>query len=190
VAAAVVASALAWSAYVSGRKGGSWKGITLGAVSGVLLGSIHPLLDLARAGEIGLGPYAIAFMFSLGLFFSTFIFNLYFINLPVEGAPVGLVDYFRGTFRQHALGAAGGILWCVGLLANFVSSSAPPEVRVAPALSRAIGESATLLSALWGLLVWKEYAGASTRVRLLLALMFTLFAAGLAVVSIAPLYPD
>jgi glucose uptake protein len=45
-----------------------------------------------------------------------------------------------------------------------------------------------MVSALWGVLVWKEFAGADTRARSLLVLMFALFLVGLALVSVAPLY--
>jgi glucose uptake protein len=45
-----------------------------------------------------------------------------------------------------------------------------------------------MVGALWGVLVWKEFAGGGSRVNRLLVLMFLLFVAGLGVVSIAPLY--
>jgi glucose uptake protein len=61
-------------------------------------------------------------------------------------------------------------------------------VQVGPAISYAIGQGATLISALWGLLVWKEFAGANSRVKALLAVMLLLFVAGLALLSLAPIY--
>src|SRR5208337_4842055 len=121
-------------------------------------------------------------------FVSTFIFNLYFLNLPVEGEPISMTFYLRGTARQHLLGLLGGIIWSTGAIANFVAASTPKEVQVGPAISYAIGQGATMVSALWGLLVWKEFAGASGKVKVLLALMLLLFLAGLIIVSIAPLY--
>jgi glucose uptake protein len=166
----------------------SMKGILLSLISGVLMGSFYPLVEMGKAGDTGLGPYAIAFVFSLGVLLSTFVFNLYFMNLPVQGEPVELLDYFRGTSKQHLLGVAGGMIWCAGTVANFVAASAPPEIQVGPAVSYAIGQGATAVSALWGLLVWKEFAGADTKVKSLLVLMFFLFLSGLALVSIAPLY--
>jgi hypothetical protein len=36
--------------------------------------------------------------------------------------------------------------------------------------------------------VWKEFAGATSQVRLLLVVMLILFAAGLGMVSVAPLF--
>jgi glucose uptake protein len=90
--------------------------------------------------------------------------------------------------RNHALGLLGGIIWCVGAITNFVAAAAPAEVTVGPAVSYALGQGATMISALWGLLVWKEFAGANARVRLLLTMMMVLFLAGLTMVSVAPLY--
>ncbi len=166
----------------------SWKGIVLSLASGVLMGSFYPLVELGKQGEWGLGPYAIAFIFALGVFSSTFVFNLFFMNVPVQGEPVEMLEYFKGTWKQHLLGLAGGIVWAVGTISNFVAASAPREVQVGPAVSYAMGQGATLISALWGLLVWKEFRGATGGVRLLLALMLALFAIGLTLVAVAPLY--
>jgi glucose uptake protein len=166
----------------------SFKGIFLSLASGLLMGSFYPLVEMGKAGDAGLGPYAIAFVFALGIFTSTFVFNLYFMNLPIQGEPVEILDYFRATLQQHLLGVAGGIIWATGTIANFVAASAPQEIQVGPAISYAIGQGATMVSALWGLLLWKEFAGARSRVKTMLVLMFLLFLSGLGLVSIAPLY--
>jgi glucose uptake protein len=179
----------------STRKKVSLKGVFLSLASGVLMGSFYPLVVMAKssdwggtAGENGLGPYAIGVVFALGVFFSTFVFNLFFMNLPVEGEPLELPDYFKGLPKQHLLGVAGGILWFSGTIANFVASSAPEAVQVGPAISLALGQGAAMVSALWGLLLWKEFAGADSRVKSLIFIMFVLFIAGLAMVSVAPLF--
>jgi glucose uptake protein len=164
----------------------SLKGVIIALVSGILMGSFYPLVEISRESEIGLGPYSVGFFFAIGVFFSTLVFNLYFMNLPVEGEPVSFVDYFRGsTLRNHSLGLLGGVLWCTGAVANFVAASS--SANVGPAVSYALGQGATLVSVLWGLLVWKEFRGAEMRVKLLLAFMILLFVAGLGMVSIAPL---
>jgi glucose uptake protein len=186
------------------RPKASWKGIILAVVSGILMGSFYPLVEMGKQGENGLGPYAIGFVFAVGIFLSTFAFNLFFMNLPVQGDPVEVRDYFRGTFRQHLLGLLGGAVWTVGTLSNFVVASATRPIAPAqaadplatgapllgPAISYALGQGATLISALWGLLVWKEFRGADLSVRLLITVMLVLFALGLALISIAPLYPQ
>jgi len=169
--------------------------VFLSLASGVLMGSFYPLVVMAKssewggtAGENGLGPYSIGVVFALGVFFSTFVFNLFFMNLPVEGEPLEFPDYFKGLPKQHLLGVVGGIIWCAGTIANFVGSSAPEAVQVGPAISLALGQGAAMVSALWGLLVWKEFDGADSRIKSLLFIMFFLFIAGLTMVSVAPLY--
>lgn len=170
------------------RKKASLKGIVIALAAGALMGCFFPLVVKGQEGDAGLGPYAIGVMFALGVFLSTFVFNLFFMNLPVEGQPVEFVQYFQGTVRQHALGILGGVVWCTGAISNFVAASAPPEVNVGPAISYAIGQGATMVSALWGLLVWKEFAGADTRTRALISIMLVLFVSGLAMLSVAPLF--
>src|SRR5437764_486765 len=64
------------------------KGIALSLLSGVLMGSFFPLVEMGKAGPLGLGPYSIGFVFAVGVFLSTFVFNLFFMNFPVEDAPV------------------------------------------------------------------------------------------------------
>jgi glucose uptake protein len=179
----------------STRKKVSLKGVFLSLASGVLMGSFYPLVVMSKsgewggtAGENGLGPYAIGVVFALGVFFSTFVFNLFFMNLPVQGEPLEFLDYFKGLPKQHLLGVAGGIVWCAGTIANFVGSSAPEAVQVGPAISLALGQGAAMVSALWGLVVWKEFEGADSRIKSLLFIMFVLFIAGLAMIAVAPLY--
>jgi glucose uptake protein len=172
----------------STRKPVPVKGIILSLVSGVLMGLFYPLVEKGKAGDFGLGPYAITVMFGLGVFLSTFVFNLFFMNLPVEGEPVEIGDYFDGNLKQHLLGIGGGAIWCIGAVCSFVAASAPESVHIGPAVSYAIGQGATMVSALWGILVWKEFAGADSRVKSLVVLMLVLFVAGLAMVSMAPLF--
>ncbi len=164
------------------------KGIVLSLVSGLLMGLFFPLVEKGKEGEVGLGPYAIAVVFALGVFLSTFVFNLFFMNLPVEGDPVEMRDYFTATPKQHLLGWLGGAIWLTGAVAAFAAASSPDQVHIGPAISYAMGQGATLISALWGLLLWKEFSGADMRVKMLAGAMLILFAAGLTMVSLAPLY--
>jgi glucose uptake protein len=193
VIAAIVVDAMAYRAHGSAagsKQKFSALGVVLSLISGVLMGSFYPLVELSKASDIGLGPYTVAVFFALGVILSTPIFNVYFMNLPVQGEPIGIGEYFRGRMRNHMLGLLGGMLWCVGAIANFVAASAPREVQVGPAVSYALGQGATLISVLWGLLVWKEFRGANARVKSLIAVMILLFVAGLSLVAVAPLYVE
>jgi glucose uptake protein len=201
IVAAIVVDALAYRALsvlrheemakagkaTSTRRPTPVKGIVLSLVAGVLMGLFFPLVAKGQDPDVGLGPYSIAVVFAFGVFVSTFVFNLFFMNLPVEGEPVELGEYFRGLPKQHLLGLAGGAIWMLGAIASFVPASPKSDVHVGPAISYAMGQGATLISALWGLLVWKEFHGADARIKMLLTLMLVLFACGLAMVSVAPL---
>ncbi len=167
------------------------KGILLSVIGGVLMGMFFPLVEIGKKGSNGsdgLGPYAIGFVFSVGVFLSTFVFNAHFMRKPVQGKPVRFRDYFRGTSLEHFWGIVGGIVWGIGTLSNFVAASAPKDLQVGPAISYALGQGSTMVGAFWGVVVWKEFAGGGSLVKRLIALMFLLFVIGLAVVSIAPLY--
>jgi glucose uptake protein len=170
----------------STRRPTSVKGIVLALVAGLLMGTFYPLVAKGQEGEIGLGPYSVGVVFAVGVFLSTFVFNLFFMNLPVEGEPVEILDYFKGRPSQHLLGLLGGAVWFTGAIASFVTASPKGDVQVGPAISYAMGQGATLISALWGILIWKEFKGADMRIKSLLALMLVLFASGLALVSLAP----
>jgi glucose uptake protein len=191
VIAAIIVDALAYREHTASMKGRirfSVKGLVISLISGVLMGSFYPLVEMSRASEIGLGPYTAAVFFGIGVLVTTFVYNLYFMNLPVQGDPVPFTDYFKGPGKYHLLGLLGGIIWCIGAISNFVAASAPPEVNVGPAMSYAMGQGATMISALWGLLVWKEFAGATPRVKTMLTVMLLLFLVGLGMVSVAPLF--
>ena len=77
-----------------------------------------------------------------------------------------------------------------GAITNFVAASAatPPDQQPGPAVSYALGQGATMISVLWGLLVWKEFRGANGQVWALLSIMMALFLAGLGMISVAPLH--
>lgn len=172
----------------------SWKGILLAAIGGPLAGLCLPLAEASREPDLGMGPYAAAFMFAGGIFVSTFVYNLFFMNLPVRGEPVELLEYFRQPKKSHLLPLLGGLLWAAGIVSYFVASSATaagavtaaPVPLLGPTTGHAVGLGAALLSALWGLLAWKERSGGPARARALAGLMLVLFAAALALMVFAP----
>lgn len=172
----------------SKRKTPAARGIVLSIISGVLMGLFYPVVEKGMGGELGLGPYAAALLFSIGVFLSTFVFNVFFMNVPLQGEPVRLKNYFLGRPRWHFLGIGGGIVWAIGAITNFAAASAPEEVNVGPAISLAIGQCATLITVLWGLLLWKEFAGTGAKVKRLVAAMLVLFAAGLLCLSLSPIF--
>jgi glucose uptake protein len=190
IVAAILVDAIAYRALAVSRSGvkaddeakreAAWKGIWLSIVAGILMGTFYPLVEIGKSGEKGLGPYAVAFVFGLGVLASVFVYNLYFLKFPIAGPRLRFTDYMKGNSWVHFLGIVGGMMWMIGSLSNFVAASV-----VGPAISYALGQGSTMVGALWGVLVWREFAGGGKRVNWLLALMFVLFITGLGVVSIA-----
>jgi glucose uptake protein len=193
ILAAIAAAAVAHTAHANAvaqnlgkkRARGAVKGVVVSLISGFLLGCSAPVIDLARQGDIGLGSYAIAAFFTGGMFFSTFVFNIYFMNLPVQGKAVEFSSYFNGKGRQHLLGLFGGLLWSAGTIASLTALMAPKPVQVDAGLSMALVDGSALLAALWGLLVWKEYEGAAPGSLRLAILSLLLWGGGLALLVLA-----
>jgi glucose uptake protein len=163
-------------------------GITLGVISGIAWGFFFPLIDTSRSGENGVGPYGLAGLIGVGMLFSTLLYVPFFANFPVQGEPVQVRFYFRGTKKQHFWGIFGGIIWTVGLISALVEAAAPTPVRTAPALASVLVYGAPIMAALWGLLAWREFKGAPQSVKLLQFGMIFLFLSGLGLISLAPVY--
>ena len=77
------------------------------------------------------------------------------------------------------------VIWCTGATLNFVASR---TTIVGPAVSYSIGQGATMISAAWGVFIWREFAAAPRLAKQLLFCMFVLFLLGLTMIAIAPLY--
>jgi glucose uptake protein len=189
VAVAIVLDAAAYRKRESEAKAATTRGIVLSLVAGLLMGSFYPLVARAMEGTSmrpGPGPYATAMFFAIGVLVSTVPANLLLMAKPLDGKPpVKLSGYWDALSRWHFAGLLGGAIWCCGAVANFVASGAH---KVGPAVSYAIGQGATMVSACWGVFVWKEFAGAPKAAKVLLVLMFIFFALGLTAVALAPLY--
>jgi glucose uptake protein len=135
------------------------------------------------AGPGHLQPYTVNVVFALGAAVSALPMIHILLRRPISGAPLQWKDYGTGTWNVHAWGIAGGLIWGVGTVANFVASYVP---MIGPATSFSMGEGNTMISALWGVFVWKEFRGASSRVRIFLALMFLCFLLGLTSIALSP----
>jgi len=179
---AILCDAMAYRRLSSDTKVSS-KGIVLSLLAGVGVGSFFPLIAKALAGPQQLGPYGVCFVFSMGVVVSNLFFNYFMMRRPVAGPPVTMGDYFRGSRKFHILGILAGIIWGIGTVANFVVSYGK---MVGPAASFAIGQGATMVSAIFGVFVWKEFRGAGSDAKRFLALMFLFFILGLTAVALAP----
>jgi len=164
------------------------RGIFISLACGVLMGCFYPFVARALNGVPGKpapGPYAITMFFTIGLLLSTPPSNLLLMRKPLDGKePVNGADYWKAPLGWHMAGTLGGAIWLTGGVANFLASGAH---LVGPAVSYSIGQGATMVSACWGVFVWREFAGAPRTATVLLVLMFFCFLVGLGLVASAPL---
>lgn len=128
-----------------------------------------------------LGPYLAVVVFSLGIFLSNFVWNSIFMARPFTGERVPWRDYFvKGNARLHAIGILGGVIWNLGMLLSILASGAAGFP-----ISYGLGQGATLVAAIWGVFIWKEFKDAPTGTGKLLALMFVLYVVGLGLIIAA-----
>jgi glucose uptake protein len=181
VACALVAVILDGKAYgrlkASGRSV-SRKSIVTCIVSGVLMGLWAPFMTRAMTHGQGLGPYSAAVFLTLGALLSCFIWNIYFMKHPLVGEPVSLSGLFHAPLSGHLLGLFGGFVWGIGTVFNLAAAS-----LTGVAISYAIGQSAPMVAALWGILAWKEFKGSGSMAKVYLTLMFVSY--GLAIFFVA-----
>jgi glucose uptake protein len=173
---------------VSTNAPSSTKGLLLSIVAGALMWIMVPLVNKARLGDLAMGPYALMAMFGAGMFVSTFIFDLFLVNLPVAGEPIELTAYFSGTLRKHGIGLVAGFVLATGILAYFIVQAGSPDIAkpwFPPATAYALQQGAVLIAALCGILGWKDFRDAEPRVRAMVWMFILLFAAGLVSIGVA-----
>src|ERR1700730_14377932 len=175
---AVIMDGKAYGSLATAGRSTSKKSIIVCIVSGVLMGLWAPFLAHAMTQGNTLGPYSIAVFLTLGALLSCSIWNVYFMKKPLVGEPVNFSGFFRGPASGHMLGLFGGVIWGTGMVFNLVAAN-----FTGVAISYAIGQSAPMVAALWGVLAWKEFEGAGSRARLYLGLMFVFY--GLAILLVA-----
>ncbi len=185
VAAAIALDALAYRLRESRSPATSLRGIVLSLIAGVLMGCFYPFVSRSMTGENAPGPYAAVLFFVLGVALCSLPVNFALMRMPLDGGePMDFSGYLRAKSAWHLWGIVGGAVWCTGALANFVASRSQ---IVGPAVSYSIGQGATMVSAFWGVFIWREFAGAPRRSRIALAWMFLFFILGLAAIASAPL---
>ena len=186
VVAAIVFDAVAYRLRESSRQAMSKRGIVISLIAGVLMGCFYPFVSKAMTGENAPGPYAAVLFFVLGVAVCAIPVNFLLMRMPLDGGtPASMAGYFQAPMSWHMCGIFGGAIWCTGAVANFVASQAH---IVGPAVSYSIGQGATMISACWGVFVWREFSQAPSRAKAYLTWMFILFLCGLTAIAAAPLF--
>jgi glucose uptake protein len=181
IAIAIVINAMAHMRSGGDNKKVSAKGITLSLVAGLLMSFFYRFIagamDLSNFSHPAVGkmtPYTAVFIFSIGIFVSNFLFNTLLMKRPIDGPPVNYKQYFSTRLPTHLVGVLGGLIWGLGNSLNLIAAG-----KAGPAISYGLGQGATLIAALWGVFIWREFASAPKGVNVSLALMFLFFVAGL-----------
>jgi glucose uptake protein len=167
---AVLLDGKAYGSLASAGRSVSKKSLITCVVSGILMGLWAPFMTHAMTRGNTLGPYSAAVFLTLGALLSCFIWNIYFMKRPLVGEPVSFAGFFSGPASGHLLGLLGGCIWGIGTVFNLVAAS-----FTGVAISYAIGQSAPMVAALWGVLAWKEFENSGPRAKAYLVLMFIFY---------------
>lgn len=167
-------------------KSASTRGLLLAVVAGCLMGlfygyvaqAMFPKFEQPLPGK--LSPYTAVVFFAVGILLSNFLFNTLLMRRPFVGTPVRYADYFGGSSRNHLTGVLGGMVWCLGMSFSILASD-----KAGPAISYGLGQGATVVAALWGIYVWREFRAAPQGVSSLLNGMLLCYVLGLGLLIVA-----
>jgi glucose uptake protein len=181
---AMIMSALAHSRLPHGGAKSPLRGLIFSAIAGCFMGFFYPLLMRSISPNFNsapivsgmLTPYMALACFGGGVLASNLLWNTIFMR----AGHVTYADYFRGSAKLHAIGILGGIIWMAALSFNVIASGV-----AGPAISYALGQGATLVAAIWGLLIWREFRTAPEGTTKYLVLMLAGYTGGLVLIGAA-----
>jgi len=160
--------------------------LILSVVSGSLMGLFYKYVAGSMATdfnspEVGkLTPYTALVFFAIGVVISSFVFNTIQMKRPFTGTALSFNDYFKGITKDHLIGILGGAIWSIGMSLSIIASG-----KAGPAVSYGLGQGATVVAALWGIYVWKEFDKAPKGTKPLLNIMLVLYIAGLVMIILS-----
>jgi glucose uptake protein len=186
IAVAIILNAMAYKKMSVGSASPSTRGLVLSVTAGVLMGFFYRFVAKAmftdftvpEAGKIS--PYSAMVFFAIGILGSNFLFNTYIMRKPFAGAPVNFTQYFKGGFGNHLTGILGGVIWCIGMSFNIIASG-----KAGAAISYGLGQGATIVAAIWGIFIWREFKNAPKGTSALLNVMLLLYIIGIALIIYA-----
>jgi glucose uptake protein len=175
---AVILIGKAYGALPTGNKIAPRKGVIVCIISGLLMGAWAPFVTKSMTAALPLTPYTVAVLFTFGALICCFFFNIYLMKKPLVGVPVTFAGFRNVPMSYRALGLLGGAVWGIGTVFNLVAAS-----LVGVPISYAIGQASPMIAALWGVFVWHEFRGASSRARMYLVGMFICYLLALALIA-------
>ncbi len=189
VAFAIIIDGIAYKKTLQNTKEKPIKGILFSAAAGVAMGFFYKYVAASMTSDFAfpesgkLTPYSALVIFSVGLLISSFLFNTINMYFPFSGEKVSFKDYFiMGTSKLHFIGILGGVIWGIGMAFNIIASE-----QAGPAIAYGLGQGATLVAAIWGVFIWKEFKQLPKKNNWLIPMMFFLFIAGIGTIISAKL---
>ncbi|MBK9933332.1 MAG: multidrug DMT transporter permease [Cytophagaceae bacterium] len=185
VVAAILLNARAYRKMSTGSKV-STQGLALSVIAGLLMGLFYKYVansmfpDFTNPLPGKLSPYTAVVVFAVGIFLSNFIINTILMYKPFVGSPVSFADYFKGTKKSHLMGILGGAIWCIGMSFSILASD-----KAGAAISYGLGQGATIVAAIWGIYIWKEFKDAPKGTSTLLNIMLICYLVGLGMIIMA-----
>jgi glucose uptake protein len=186
IVAAIIIDALAYKKHSTSLRKVSGKGIMLSVGAGILMSLFYRFVASSMATDFvspepgKLTPYSAVLFFAIGVVISNFLFNYILMKKPIEGEPLSFSDYKKGSMGVHLTGILGGVIWNTGMSMSIIASG-----KAGFAISYGLGQGATLIAALWGVFIWKEFTGATKSVNTLIFFMFLAYLAGLSLLVYA-----
>ncbi|PMD97535.1 multidrug DMT transporter permease [Siphonobacter sp. BAB-5405] len=160
---------------------GIWVALAGGLVSGffflVITSSIIEELSFPQKDK--LTPYTGLVLFAFGILLSNPVLERILERLKLTGDD-NETPYKEVPRREHLLGLASGLLWCVGMITLLLGSQ-----EAGDAISYGLSQGATVVSVLWGLFAWKEFKDAPAKANRYLWLMGASYVVGLALIIMA-----
>lgn len=186
IALAIVLNARAYQRMSSATTSPSTKGLVLSVAGGLLMGFFYRFVarsmftdfSLPEPGKIS--PYTAMVFFAIGILLSNLIFNTYIMRKPFVGLPVSFREYAKGGLRNHITGILGGIIWCVGMSFSIIASG-----KAGAAISYGLGQGATVVAAIWGIYIWKEFKNGPKGTSTILNIMLALYVIGIGLIIYA-----
>jgi len=156
------------------------KGVIYAILAGLCIGVY--LIPFNFAIKEGLSPSATAILLTFGGLVSSVIILPILIKKPLVplGKPISFKDWLKGEKKWYLLALLGGLIWSLGLIFSLTAAFYP---ILSVAIVFTIVRCNPLVSALWGLFVWKEFQGMSKKVYILLGTMFILYLLGIIIVG-------
>lgn len=156
------------------------KGVKLALMSGILVGIMPPCVSRALSGPLALDAYTLSIYFMLGALLAALVALPILLKHPIVGTIGTFKGYVQGKVAWHVLGLLAGFVWSFGVVANFLSAK-----MVGMAITWGAGNGAPMVGALWGIFLWREFAGGGSRAKVLIGLSMALYIAGVAGIALA-----